>query len=245
MDYNFATSSIIGSSHQKLLYNNQDAFDFYQDKNIIVGVVADGCGSGTNSEVGARLGVNFIVNFCKNNFGKHKGGNTLFEVEKLKDALLNYLENIVRNQQTTEELEFIENYLFFTLFGFVITPKQTHIFHSGDGMYILNEQKVVIEQDNRPKYVAKNLISKNIEIETTSISTPALNRLMVATDGLLHLDDKLTEGIKVSDLQKIEDMFDEDNYFDDMAALPKLLTDLAINKNILKDDTTLIMLKQK
>ena len=39
MNYTSASASIIGSTHQKLYYNNQDAYDFYQDKNIIVGVV--------------------------------------------------------------------------------------------------------------------------------------------------------------------------------------------------------------
>lgn len=239
MEYNIAISSTIGSSHQKLFYNNQDAYSFYRDKNLICGVVADGCGSGTNSEVGAALGVNFVVNFCKHHFTKKT-----FDVEVLNQAIINYLRNIVQNQQTNEELEFIENYLFFTLFGFLISPQKTYIFHSGDGVYALNDQKVVIEQDNRPQYIAKNLISGKTNMETTYIETSKLERLLIATDGLLHLDDKLENGEKVENLSKIEDLFEQNIYFDNEVALPKFMMDLAIDKNILRDDTTLIMLKK-
>ncbi len=240
MEYNVAISSTIGSSHQKLFYNNQDAYSFYQDKNLICGVVADGCGSGTNSEVGAALGVNFVVNFCKHHFTKKD-----FDADELSQAIVNYLRNIVQNQQTDEELEFIENYLFFTLFGFVMSPQKTYIFHSGDGVYILNDQKVVVEQNNRPQYIAKNLISGKTNIETTHIETSKLNRLLIATDGLLHLDDKLENGEQIGNLSKIEDLFEQNTYFDDEVALPKFMIDLAINKNILKDDTTLMMLKKE
>lgn len=240
MNYTTATASVIGSSHYKLYYNNQDAYDLYQDRNIIVGIVADGCGSGINSEVGARLGVNFVVNFCREKF-THKP----FDVEVLKNGLVEYLKNIVKNQKAVEEIEFIENYLFFTLFGFIIQKDHTHIFHSGDGMYVLNDKEVIIEQNNKPHYVAKSLISGNPKMNTESIATQDLHRLLVATDGLLHLNDKFLQGEKVLGMSKITDMFDNNDYFDDIVALPKDLTDLAVNKNILKDDSTIMLLKRE
>jgi serine/threonine protein phosphatase PrpC len=238
MNYNIATASVIGSSHRKLFYNNQDAYEYYQDKNIIIGVVADGCGSGSNSEVGARLGVNFVVNFCKKHFQ-----NSPFDAEILKNGLVDHLKILIKNQQTDEELDFIENYLFFTLFGFVIQADQTYIFHSGDGMYQLNEKVVLIEQDNRPNYIAKNLISGKAKIEVEMIETDKLERLLVATDGLTHLNDKFLNDETIDNMTQISDIFDNDDYFEDMIALPKYLTDLSVNRNILKDDTTLIMLK--
>ncbi len=65
MNFEHASASIIGETHQKLFYNNQDAYAFYEDEKIIIGVVADGCGSSHSSEVGARLGVNFTMNYLK------------------------------------------------------------------------------------------------------------------------------------------------------------------------------------
>ena len=239
MNFSNATASVIGSSHYKLFYNNQDSYDFYQDKFCIIGVVADGCGSGSNSEVGARLSVDFVINFCKKNFS-----NKPFDKNLLENALVEYLRNIVKNQQTNEELDFIENYLYFTLFGFIIQPNQTFIFHSGDGCYILNEKVVIVEQDNRPKYIAKKLISGKSHIEIDQIETSKLEKLLVATDGLLHLNDKFLNKISVEGMTKMSDFFNDENHFDDIISLPKFLTNLSINNNILKDDTTLIMVKR-
>ncbi len=239
MNFNNAIASVIGSSHYKLYYNNQDSYAFYQDRNCIVGVVADGCGSGANSEVGAKLGVDFVVNFCKKHF-RHNS----FSVDLLQNALIEYLRNIVKNQQTNEELEFIENYLFFTLFGFIIQPHQTFVFHSGDGLYQINDKQVIIEQENRPQYLAKNLISGNSHIATEQIETNRLQKLLVSTDGLMHLNDKFRSGESVAGMKSVDDFFDNDEHFENMISLPKLLSNLSINKNILKDDTTLIMLKK-
>ncbi len=239
MKFKNASASVIGSSHYKHYYNNQDSYNFYQDDSSIIGVVADGCGAGANSEVGARLGVDFVVNFCKKNFQ-----NNPFDAKLLKTALLDYLRNIVKNQNTQEELEFIESYLFFTLFGFIVQNDQTFIFHSGDGLYCLNEKEVIIEQNNRPNYIAKNLISSNFSLEIEQIETKKLNRILIATDGLTQLNDAFLRNEKVEKMEKISDFFDNENNFDDIIALPKLITDLSINKNILKDDTTLIMIKK-
>lgn len=239
MNFINGTASVIGSSHYKLYYNNQDAYSFYQSENCIVGIVADGCGSGGNSEVGSRLGVDFVVNFCKQNFE-----NQPFNIDLLKNALVEYLRNIVKNQETSEELEFIENYLFFTLFGFIIQPDKTCIFHSGDGLYQINDKEVIIEQNNRPNYIAKNLISGKAIIQTEYIETKNLQQLLIATDGLMHLREVFLKGNEVEGMTKITDFFDNDIYFDDMIALPKLLTDLSINQQILRDDTTVIMLKR-
>jgi hypothetical protein len=239
MDFNNATASVIGSSHYKLYYNNQDSYSFYQDRSCIVGVVADGCGSGINSEVGAKLAVDFVVNYCKKHFRYNP-----FNVDLLQASLIEYLCNIVKNQQTSEELEFIENHLFFTIFGFVIQPQQTFVFHSGDGLYCINDEQFVIDQENRPQYIAKNLISGNGCIETAYIQTHKLQKLLVATDGLMHLNDKFKSGEHIANMTSISDFFDNKDHFNDMISLPKFLTDLSIKKNILKDDTTMIMLKR-
>jgi hypothetical protein len=67
---------------------------------------------------------------------------------------------------------------------------------------------------------------------------------MVATDGLSHLNEKFLESETVEGMQKLSDFFENDDYFDDMIALPKYLTNLSVNLNILKDDTSMIMLKK-
>lgn len=234
-----ASASVTGSSHYKLYYNNQDGYHFYQNKSCIIGVVADGCGGGSHSEVGAKLGVDFVVNFCRKHFQ-----DAPFEVEVLKNGLVEYLRNVVKNQRTAEELEFIENYLFFTLFGFIVQPQRTFIFHSGDGLYCLNEREVVVDQDNRPDYIAKTLIGGEALLASESMETKQVSRLLVATDGLTHLNQKFLQGESVEGLTSLSGFFDNEDFFDDPVSLPAFLTGLSVNRNILKDDTTMIMLKR-
>jgi hypothetical protein len=237
MTFKLATASTLGSTHQKLSYNNQDACDCYEDENIRIGVVADGCGSSPHSEVGAKLGVHFVVNFCRLHFS-----NEPFDAEKLGSALVEFLTNVVRNQQAADEPQFIESYLYFTLFGFIVQASRTYIFHSGDGVYCLNDKEVVVAQDNRPNYIARDLTGNQAKFEVDSIETSNLQQLMVATDGLMHLTEKFLNSESVEGMQSLGDLFDNESYFDEEVASPKFLTHLAMNLNILKDDTSMILL---
>lgn len=239
MNFLNASASVIGHSHYKLYYNNQDSYDFFQNRYCIIGVVADGCGGGSNSEVGAKLGVDFVVNFCRKHFQDKP-----FDAAALKNGLVEFLKNIVKNQRATEELDFIENYLFFTLFGFVVQPQRTVIFHSGDGLYCLNDRVVAIDQDNRPEYIAKTLISGEAFLAAEPVETNQLNRLLVATDGLMHLNEKFLQRESVEGMTSLSGFFENEDFFDDPVSLPAFLTGLSLDRKILRDDTTMIMLKR-
>ncbi len=239
MKFKIATASVIGSTHQKLFYNNQDSYNLYQDENCIIGVVSDGCGSGSNSEVGAKLAVDFVVNFCKNEFSENH-----FDLNILQNALIDFLQNIVINQQTKDEESFIKNYLLFTLFGFIIQQEQTYIFHSGDGFYILNNKEISIEQDNRPKYIANSLLNGDFSMSLEIIDTNKVEKILIATDGIIHLNEKYLLNENIDGMNKISDLFNIEEYFKNEVSLPKFLTDLSLKRNILKDDTTIIMIKR-
>ena len=59
-----AAASIVGTDHRKpfVWKNNQDAFVIRSRGDLLVGVVADGCGEGPYSELGARIGANMLAN---------------------------------------------------------------------------------------------------------------------------------------------------------------------------------------
>ncbi len=240
MNFENANASVIGYSHYKLFYNNQDSCNFYQDENCIIGVVADGCGSGTNSEVGARLGVNFVVNFCQKHFSKN-----IFDEKLLKNALIEYLKNIIKNQQSNEISQFVEDFLYFTLFGFVVQPHQTFIFCSGDGVYVLNNKEVIIDQNNCPNYITKTLLNNDFSWHTEIIETKKLEQLLVATDGLLHLKETFLKNENVENIKELNDLFKQDDFFENPISLPKFLTKLSTKDNILGDDTSIVMIRNK
>ena len=62
-EFQMTYASIIGAVHEKLNYNNQDAVLVHRDKDLIIGLLANGCGSGKYTEVGARLITNYIKNY--------------------------------------------------------------------------------------------------------------------------------------------------------------------------------------
>lgn len=147
--------------------------------------------------------------------------------------MLNYLNELVLLNTSENKKEFIYNYLLFTLVGFVIHENKLTIFNAGDGLYNYNGEMVVIEQDNRPKYLAYGLFEKKQSIDYISYPIENLEYLLIASDGLEDLFD-LSYGIA--------DFMDE-NIFDREHLLSEfLLTSMKQNK--LRDDTTVVICKR-
>ncbi len=65
MELTICSAKVTGRSHIKSGINCQDNLKVvgfvFQEKQYVVGVIADGCSEGTNSEVGSALAVHFIV----------------------------------------------------------------------------------------------------------------------------------------------------------------------------------------
>lgn len=238
MHFQNAWTSVIGYTHHSLYYNNQDACAFYQDRDLIIGVVADGCGSCGSSEVGARLGVDFTINFCRKTCGSKP-----FDGGAFHDAAIDYLQGIVNNQHTREKIEFIDEHLLFTLVGFVATPETTTVFHSGDGFYMINGEETMLDENNRPAYLGKELYGYKAAIKTKSLPTADVNQLLVATDGIRYLRNALAQH-PVQELNNLQDLFSRNDFFEHPAALPKFITALTIEDQLLRDDTSMVLLKR-
>jgi Protein phosphatase 2C len=224
--FRIASGLSLGQSHQKLQYNCQDAYAMHQGDKLIVGVVADGCGAGRYSEVGARLGVQFALEFCKRNFG-----HGTFDAALLLQGMFAYLHELCDLQQASERDLFIEEHLLFTLVGFVSTPALTHVFYAGDGYIILNDRVWNLDAGNRPSYLGRHLLGEKISLFTDQIATADLHRLLIATDGLRDM------------AQPVTSLLDDDTFFQDERALPSTLQGWA-NAGILKDDAAVLMLKR-
>jgi len=53
--FDIAAASVIGREHARAGRNNQDALSLLAQGEVLAAVVADGCGSGAHSEVGAQI----------------------------------------------------------------------------------------------------------------------------------------------------------------------------------------------
>lgn len=239
--------SVIGSYHHKGFKNNQDALTIETTEKAIIGLVADGCGSGKHSEVGAKLGVRFMANYLRQ------------MIEICPDELpvdWEYLLNLAARQfllslnQFNQCLGMVEkedaySYWLFTLVGFILTEEQTIIFSFGDGVVSLNGEVTEIDQNNEPEYLTYG--SPKVEIQQ-DVPTSEVNSLLIATDGFSELFERGEEGLSLlGKNMKVQDLLDFETgpkYLKNKALVQKRLNVLGNNNKLLHDDTTVILVRK-
>ncbi len=246
--FEYANGSIIGRNHVLTSKNNQDAYRVVTQKAFITAVVCDGCGSGKHSEVGAKLGARMVSSAIADLLHQETISNPEFW-NLLKINLLQKLKDFV--ELVNGDLEFVNDYLLFTIVGAVITPSETVTFSMGDGAIALNGKLTQIPAypDNAPPYLAYGLYRPDsIDFEIRDrIPTPELESILIATDGIDDL-------IKV---ENISQFWQEDKYFKNSDAIRRKLSmlnreeikpdwnkrELVKRSGILSDDTTIIAIR--
>ena len=222
---------VMGETHRSLWYNSQDAYKFYSSPELVIGVVCDGCGSSPRSEVGAALTAEFTVNFCRKYFR-----DGVFTESLLRKGLLNLYDTIAGEIHTFEKSSFIENFLFTTVVGFLMTPSRTTVFSSGDGIWCVNDQWEDIDQNNRPGFLGYHLTrGDELPFKCREFNTDEVNRVLVSTDGLSKMFHHDQDGSRI-----IDDLFSRDEFFEHPVLLPKFLSRI----NGMKDDISLVMGKR-
>lgn len=222
-----ASASIVGLSHRKLFYNNQDAYKIINKDGFIVAVVCDGCGSSLHSEVGAKLTTGFVANYCFDTFRFKK-----FDNRELVDAIIHFYKNVAKASLAKDSKKFIKDTFFTTVIGCIISDKQNVIFSAGDGVIVVDNDIEVIHQNNAPKYLAHNIINDtNFVFQEKMIQGDTFERILIATDGIEDLWNYETpENI-------VHQLFHDDN-FNNEIRLSKLLTQSKIY-----DDTTIVLIR--
>lgn len=253
--FEYAIGSIIGRNHVLVGKNNQDAYRFVSNPKFVIAVVCDGCGSGKHSEVGAKLGARMVITAISDllNQGLAISEPDFWDV--LKSNLLQKLVDFIAiaNENQESVMEFVNDYLLFTIVGLVITPSEAVTFSMGDGAIAVNGRLTQIPAypDNAPPYLAYGLYrpdAVSFEIRDR-IPTEELESLLIATDG-------------IDDLVKVEDInqfWQEDRYFKNPDAIRRKLSilnreefkpdwnkrELIKRSGALSDDTTLVVIRKK
>lgn len=229
----FTDASLIGKSHQQLAYNNQDALAWDIHPQRIVGVVCDGCGSQPSSEVGAQLAAQYVAHYLSH--------TETWTPQDLQSGLEAYMKNIA--QQTCPhsqeaQASFLRNNFLFTLLAFVQTDTATHLLYVGDGCFLVNDEWTRLDHQNRPPYLAYNLLEGvPSTVLQTRVVTEDVQRLLLATDGLEDLlDDPFRK-------EQLEALLNTSDVFKTPIALQQLLSKHF--SDALVDDTTLIYLAKK
>jgi Protein phosphatase 2C len=194
LPYKVSSATIIGRNHILSQSNRQDSVVYRQfeleGKAYILGVLCDGCGSGENSEVGAVLTANFLINEATRQLHKQT-----FDLDKLYLKTVVFFNNLVNEicgEDVTAAGDFIQHKLMATALGCLISAEETLIFGAGDGIIAYNTKLNIRDEDNRPAYLAYHVLSAQAGICSTDqmhfakiarLPTAEVERLALFSDG--------------------------------------------------------------
>jgi len=254
IQFEYAMGSIIGRNHVVTGRNNQDAYRVVLRSQFVAAVVCDGCGSGKHSEVGAKLGAKIVTNAIADLLDQGMAISHPDFWDILKTNLFQKLIDIVAIANDAQEsvMEFVNDYLLFTIVGAVITANETMTFSMGDGAIAVNGKLTQIPAypGNAPPYLAYGLYRPDaVSFEICDrLATSEVESILIATDGI---DDLIA-------VEDVSQFWQEDKYFKNPDAIRRKLSmlnreeikpdwtkrELVKRSGILSDDTTLIVIRR-
>jgi len=183
-----AGASVQGRDHVVVGKNNQDSFVTGQLRDAFWGVVCDGCGEGSRSEVGAHL-LTAYVNRKLLNCAEYQIEpttctlNLMKSIVEFQHKILNFFSNDFLFPETRRQFAF--EHLLCTMIGFFVCGDEGVLFWAGDGSYLLgSDAPAVINDNNQPKYLAYNALrSEEPLFQTVPFKMSEVRRIAVATDG--------------------------------------------------------------
>ena len=274
--FRIAGGSVPGRDHLgrgRLLVgrNNQDAAGWWGTPQVLVALVADGCGAGVHSEVGAHLCVRLLLASLRRQLDPLPAalatdGEAITALPATVHAEVLAQLGQLATQMGERPDQTIRELLLCTLLGALITPAQTVIFAIGDGVYILNGQVTRIGPfaGNAPPYLAYALLdgaacppeladaARQFQI-LTAVPTAQVETLLLATDGLLDVIARAGEPLpgKTEPLGPVAQFWEDARYLDNPDAIRRRLAlansqalrpDGRVVPGLLPDDTTLLVM---
>lgn len=182
---------IIGRNHMQRQQNCQDGLTVIETESLAVGVICDGCGSGSRSEVGAILASSFLAQEAAKAL---ESGTPLSELTVyLCVRLQALLSQFIAIMQPDDLSAFVQEHLLFTVLGFALHKETENalIWAAGDGWVLTDDQFQHRDQQNTPDYPAYALLPhaslrrSQAELGFETIEVPHhWKRFAVASDGL-------------------------------------------------------------
>jgi hypothetical protein len=240
--FEIAGGTVVGRDHVLSGRNNQDAFCWSSDGGTAVAVVADGCGSGRYSEVGAQVGARLLAEALRARaacFDDEPAAVVLARVRLDVLARLRTLAAAMGGRLSAV----VSDYFLFTTLGFVATPAATVVFGIGDGVVAVNGAvRRLTAPDNTPAYLGYALTASDFDEDALGFVVyerrPAdeTETLLAGTDG-------------AGDLPDLADFWAQDRYFANPFVVGRRLRQLGTPRGVpkmagLPDDTTLIVARR-
>lgn len=212
LSYEVTAGSIVGKHHvfnKNLLVGkpNQDGHAWMKHDDLLIAVVTDGCGSGSHSEVGARLAARYLLTTIEHIYRRMQRSMEQEHVpiastsfwERVRQDLLAYI-HMLTEKLTPEEIPYaatLRDYFLFTVVAAVVTPDDTVIASIGDGVFSVNGEvhRLGPFEHNKPPYPAYALVGSEFSNKPELlrftvhpvVPTAQLQSLLIGSDGVNDL----------------------------------------------------------
>lgn len=257
--FQISGASIVGADHRKDLHatNGQDALCVLALPDSPFGeghiaLVADGCGSGVHTEVGAKIGVRLLgrslVSHMQALKPRHEGGrlNFIDVLEHARQDTLARLRILAQDMGGSWTVT-VNNYFLFTIVGVIVTEQYSCFFSIGDGLVVVNDEEIWIEPDkgNAPVYLGYGLVDSSLHkhrpnalrfniLRTTA--TSRLDHFLIGTDGMIYMRDAAHLSLpgKRDLVGPLSQFWTQDKYFTNPDALRRRLA--LVNRRHIQPD---------
>lgn len=244
----FASAAVIGTDHRCVLKekNGQDAL--FLDRvttsafgEVTVLLVADGCGSGAHSEVGAKLGVRLLGFALVRQLQRVAIATTpaRYQFERILEAarqdVLARMRVLVQDMGGSFTAT-VNDFFLFTIVGAIITDSYSTFFSRGDGLAVVNGEEIWVEpkEGNAPVYLSYAMVETSLSRRPDELAfeihrvveTLQLNHFLIATDGARFLKEAATRSMpgKEERVGPLSQFWEEDRYFHNSDALRRRLS---------------------
>jgi hypothetical protein len=278
--FEYACGSVPGRDHierEGLLIgrNNQDGFATRTaaDGSWFVGVVCDGCGGKSGSDLGAKLGALLIAGAVVGRLQRLGTDGSLLDsfFDDVREDVLAELRTLaLRLSIGSSFTQVIADHFLFTVVGVLVFRDKVYRFSVGDGVYIVNDELTELGPfpGNQPPYLAYALLKTKFSaqpelLEFTVQENPLsdIQSLLIGSDGVLHLQAAVERNIpgKKETVGPLSEFWPSDRFFRNQDALRRKLAlvnssvtrltnsggQLVTESGLLPDDTTLIVIRRK
>lgn len=190
-------ATVAGREHVRVGRNNQDGASARVEGEFAVAVVTDGCSAGRSSEVGARLGAEWLARAALE-LAQRDGVKPQLAALAC-EAVLRRLRMLLFGLSAGEKTAFVAEQLLFTCLCAVSDAANVLVFGIGDGVVAVDGRVRVFDpgEQNAPAYLAYRLLEP-VPMALEEL-TPRVHhfgratRVVLATDGLAPVSARLCD----------------------------------------------------
>ncbi|MCC6553039.1 MAG: protein phosphatase 2C domain-containing protein [Polyangiaceae bacterium] len=271
--FEIAAGSVAGRAHVRSGRASQDAFASASRGGCLVAVVADGCGSGARSEVGAELGARVVVAEAMKRLEGGGAADAPELWERVRERALDVLGGAAR--ALGGDLPAVVSELFlFTVLGVAISRDRAAIFGIGDGIAAVAGRggdarppetlRIGPFPGNAPPYLGYGLLGDGPRfVLHRAMPAEEIEAVLVGTDGAADLEGlaerKLPGSPSGERVGPLSQLWSQDRYFQNRDAVRRRLALIGRDASrpawnerrierepgLLDDDTTVIVVRRR